>query len=137
MYLLDVSLCNDMPFWQVAFVITKILQDILNIWVGKVQQFTTLIITLYGVPNFPIGIQRTTRDNLHCRSFSDQLNKIKAKTLLIWGKDDQIIPVNFIYPFIKMKNCRLILLENCGHTLYRNNSVIFNKIVIDFIKEMV
>ena len=66
---------------------------------------------------------------------SDRLNKIKAKTLLIWGKDDQIIPVNFIYPFIKMKNCRLILLENCGHTLYRNNSVIFNKIVIDFIKE--
>jgi hypothetical protein len=35
-----------------------------------------------------------------------------------------------------MKNCRLILLENSGHTLYRNNSVIFNKIVIDFIKEM-
>jgi 2-hydroxy-6-oxonona-2,4-dienedioate hydrolase len=67
---------------------------------------------------------------------SDRLNKIKAKTLLIWGKDDEIIPVNFIYPFIKMKNCRLILLENCGHTLYRNNSVIFNKIVIDFIKEM-
>ena len=68
---------------------------------------------------------------------SDRLNKIKAKTLLIWGKDDEIIPVNFIYPFIKMKNCRLILLENCGHTLYRNNSVIFNKIAIDFIKEMV
>jgi pimeloyl-ACP methyl ester carboxylesterase len=33
---------------------------------------------------------------------SDRLNKIKPKTLLIWGKDDQIIPVNFIYPFIKM-----------------------------------
>jgi len=68
---------------------------------------------------------------------SNRLNKIKAKTLLIWGKHDQIIPINFIYPFIKMNNCRLILLENCGHTLYRNNSVIFNKIVIDFIKEMV
>jgi 2-hydroxy-6-oxonona-2,4-dienedioate hydrolase len=67
---------------------------------------------------------------------SNRLNKIKAKTLLIWGKDDQIIPVTFIYPFIKMKNCRLILVENCGHTLYRNNSEIFNKIVVDFIKEM-
>jgi 2-hydroxy-6-oxonona-2,4-dienedioate hydrolase len=66
---------------------------------------------------------------------NDRLNKIKAKTLLIWGKDDQIIPVTFIYPFIKMKNCRLILLENCGHTVYRNNSVIFNKTVVDFIKE--
>ncbi len=37
-------------------------------------------------------------------------------------------------PFTKMKNCRIILLENCGHTLYRNNSLLFNKIVIEFLK---
>jgi 2-hydroxy-6-oxonona-2,4-dienedioate hydrolase len=71
----------------------------------------------------------------HAPRLNNRLNKIKAKTLLIWGKDDQIIPVNFFHPFIKMKNCRVILLENCGHTLYKNNSALFNKIVIDFLKE--
>jgi pimeloyl-ACP methyl ester carboxylesterase len=71
----------------------------------------------------------------HAPRISDRLNKIKAKTLLIWGKDDQMIPVSFLHPFIKMKNCRIILLENCGHTLYRDNSTLFNKIVIDFLKE--
>ena len=64
-----------------------------------------------------------------------RLHKIKAKTLLIWGKDDQMIPVNFLHPFIKMKNCRVILLENCGHSVHMNSSTLFNKFVIDFLKE--
>ena len=71
----------------------------------------------------------------HAPRVNNRLNKIKAKTLLIWGKDDQMIPVNFLHPFIKMKNCRVILLENCGHTLYMNRSQLYNKIVIDFLKE--
>jgi pimeloyl-ACP methyl ester carboxylesterase len=66
---------------------------------------------------------------------NDRLHKIKAKTLLIWGKDDQMIPVNFLHPFIKMKSCRVILLENCGHTLHMKCSTLFNKIVIDFLEE--
>ena len=74
-------------------------------------------------------------DSAHAPRINDRLNKIKAKTLLIWGKDDQMIPVSFLHPFIKMKNCRIILLENCGHTPYRNNSTLFNKIIIDFLKE--
>lgn len=64
-----------------------------------------------------------------------RLHKIKANTLLIWGKDDQVIPVDFLYPFIRMKNCRVILLENHGHALHMNSSTLFNKIVIDFLEE--
>jgi pimeloyl-ACP methyl ester carboxylesterase len=71
----------------------------------------------------------------HAPRINDRLNKIKAKTLLIWGKDDQMIPVSFFHPFIKMKNCRIVLLENCGHKLYTDSSTRFNKIVIDFLKE--
>ena len=39
----------------------------------------------------------------HAPRLNDRLHKIKAKTLLIWGKDDQMIPVKFLDPFIKMK----------------------------------
>jgi pimeloyl-ACP methyl ester carboxylesterase len=66
---------------------------------------------------------------------SRRLHKIKAVTLLIWGKDDRIIPVKFIEPFVKMENCRIILLEKCGHIPYISRSALFNKIVTDFIKE--
>ncbi|MRN40625.1 MAG: alpha/beta fold hydrolase [Nitrosopumilales archaeon] len=71
----------------------------------------------------------------HAPRLTGRLHKIKAKTLLIWGKDDQMIPVNFLHPFIKMKNCRVILLENCGHSVHMNSSTLFNKFVIDFLKE--
>jgi pimeloyl-ACP methyl ester carboxylesterase len=60
---------------------------------------------------------------------------IKAETLLIWGKNDRIIPVRFIEPFVKMENCRIILLEKCGHVPFISRPALFNKIVTDFIKE--
>jgi len=64
-----------------------------------------------------------------------RLHKIKANTLLIWGKDDQIIPVKYSIPFIRMGNCRIILLEKCGHRPHIQKPKLFNKIVADFVKE--
>jgi 2-hydroxy-6-oxonona-2,4-dienedioate hydrolase len=66
---------------------------------------------------------------------SKRLDRIQANTLLIWGKNDQIIPVKYIEPFIKMKNCRIILIENSGHVPFINKPQLFNKIVTAFIKE--
>ena len=71
----------------------------------------------------------------HAPRLSRRLHKIKAGTLLIWGKDDRIIPVKFIEPFVKMENCRIFLLEKSGHVPYISRSALFNKIVTDFIKE--
>jgi pimeloyl-ACP methyl ester carboxylesterase len=66
---------------------------------------------------------------------SKRLHKIKAETLLIWGKNDRIIPVKFIEPFIRMENCRIILLEKCGHVPFISKPMVFNRILVDFIKE--
>jgi len=67
----------------------------------------------------------------HAPRVNNRLNKIKAKMLLVWGKDDQIIPVNFFHPFIKMKNCRVIILENCGHTLYVITRILYHNLSSD------
>jgi pimeloyl-ACP methyl ester carboxylesterase len=64
-----------------------------------------------------------------------RLDRIKAKMLLIWGKDDQIFPVKFTEHFVNLRNCRVILIENSGHQLYFTGYVLFNKYVSDFIKE--
>jgi 2-hydroxy-6-oxonona-2,4-dienedioate hydrolase len=64
-----------------------------------------------------------------------RLDRIKPKMLLIWGKDDQIIPVKFTEPFVNLRNCRIILIENSGHQLYFTRHSLFNKYVSDFIKE--
>ncbi|MEE8132766.1 MAG: alpha/beta hydrolase [Nitrososphaerales archaeon] len=65
-----------------------------------------------------------------------RLGRIKTKTFVIWGKDDNLIPVRYCEPFIsKMDNCRLLIMELCGHRPHAESPNIFNKAVIDFIKE--
>jgi pimeloyl-ACP methyl ester carboxylesterase len=62
------------------------------------------------------------------------INKIKSHTLVIWGKEDRVIPVKFVIPFMKMKNCRMYLLENCGHKPHAEKPAIVNEIIQRFIE---
>ncbi len=67
------------------------------------------------------------------RLTNKRLQKIKAPTLLLWGKEDIMIPVKFAEPFVKMRNCRIVLLENCGHRPHAERPELFNRIVGDFL----
>jgi pimeloyl-ACP methyl ester carboxylesterase len=51
----------------------------------------------------------------------------------LWGKEDLMIPVRFAEAFVKMKSCRIILLEDCGHRPHFERPELFNKIVSDFL----
>ena len=65
-----------------------------------------------------------------------RLRASKIRTLIVWGKDDNLIPVRYCEPFIsKMKDCRLLILEKCGHRPHAEKPTIFNKTVIDFLEE--
>jgi pimeloyl-ACP methyl ester carboxylesterase len=64
---------------------------------------------------------------------NSRLNRIKAPTLLLWGKEDYMIPVKFAEPFVKMKNCRVVLLESCGHRPHFERPELFNRFVSDFL----
>lgn len=64
---------------------------------------------------------------------NSRLNKIKNPMLLLWGKEDHMIPVKFAEPFVKMKNCRIVMLENCGHRPHFERPELFNRIVDDFL----
>jgi pimeloyl-ACP methyl ester carboxylesterase len=63
------------------------------------------------------------------------INKIKSPTFVIWGKEDSVIPVRFILPFIEMKNCRLYILENCGHRPHAEKPNVINEMIERFIEE--
>jgi len=65
-----------------------------------------------------------------------RLHKIKAPTLLLWCKEDVMIPVRFVEPFVKMKNCRIVMLESRGHRPHVDRPALFNKIVADFLAEL-
>jgi pimeloyl-ACP methyl ester carboxylesterase len=62
-----------------------------------------------------------------------RLRRIKAKTLVVWGKDDRLIPVKYCVPFLAMQNCRMVLLEGVGHRPHFERPALFNRTVIDFL----
>ncbi|MEO9365671.1 MULTISPECIES: alpha/beta fold hydrolase [Candidatus Nitrosocaldus] len=70
------------------------------------------------------------------RRFKRALESGSIKALVIWGKDDRIIPVRYAEQFIDMPNCRLILLENCGHRPHVEVSNVFNEYVRFFLKQI-
>ncbi|MBC7777154.1 MAG: alpha/beta fold hydrolase [Phycisphaerae bacterium] len=70
-------------------------------------------------------------------NLGDKLHKLKAPTLLIWGKQDNVTP-----PFVAEKfnelieNSRLYFLDNCGHAPMMEKPDEFNTILEAFLAEV-
>lgn len=67
--------------------------------------------------------------------FIKKIASIKVKILVLWGKEDNIIPMKYSKPFVKLPNCRLLLIEYCGHRVHIEKPNLFNSTVYDFICE--
>lgn len=66
---------------------------------------------------------------------ASRLGKIKAPAMVLWGKDDIMIPVKYAEPYVRMKNCRVVLLERCGHRPHVDRAATFNRLVAGFAQE--
>ena len=55
-------------------------------------------------------------------------------TLIIWGSDDPVIPIQHADEFVtSIKDCRFLRMDNCGHTPYVQDPEIFASHVLDFL----
>ena len=62
------------------------------------------------------------------------MHKIKNQTLIIWGKNDNLLPVTQADIAVQhLPNAKLHIFENCGHIPQMEHSEGFNDLVIDFI----
>lgn len=66
---------------------------------------------------------------------NSRLGRIKAPAMLVWGKDDAMIPVKYAEPFIKAGNFRVVLLEKCGHRPHADRPAVFDSLVAGFALE--
>jgi pimeloyl-ACP methyl ester carboxylesterase len=70
-------------------------------------------------------------------NMADHLPKIKAPTLLVWGKQDQITPPEAGQTFAeKMPNARLLFIDKCGHAPNIEKPDELNAAAEDFLKEI-
>lgn len=68
----------------------------------------------------------------------DVLHQIDVPTLLVWGKQDQITPLEVAVEFFeKIENSRLVLLDECCHAPMMEHPGPFSSIVYGFLQEQV
>ncbi|MDZ8068517.1 MAG: alpha/beta hydrolase [Nostoc sp. DedQUE08] len=69
------------------------------------------------------------------KNICDFLTQIQAPTLIIWGKQDQVIPVSYAESTAsKIPDSKLHLFNNCGHWPYLEYPDDFNHLVLEFLK---
>lgn len=63
-----------------------------------------------------------------------RLGEIKKPTLIIWGRQDGLLPLSDGEKFNKgIANSQLVIFENCGHAPQFEKAVDFNKTVLEFL----
>lgn len=76
--------------------------------------------------------------NLRGQKFvlANRLREIRAPTLIIWGKQDKMIPVHHAYRAARrIPNARLIIFDPCGHLPMMECPTPFNEVVLKFLDE--
>lgn len=65
---------------------------------------------------------------------NNRLGEIKKPTLIIWGRQDGLLPVADAQIFNKgIAGSRLVIFENCGHVPQFEKAADFNKTVLEFL----
>lgn len=65
---------------------------------------------------------------------NNRLGEIKKPTLIIWGKQDGLLPVSDAYTFNKgIAGSELAVFDNCGHLPQFEKAADFNKKVLEFL----
>lgn len=76
------------------------------------------------VPIAPVGILK----------FKQQLQGIQLPTMVIWGSNDNIVPVEQADELVKMmQNAQKVILENAGHACYMKATDKFHEHLLKFI----
>jgi 4,5:9,10-diseco-3-hydroxy-5,9,17-trioxoandrosta-1(10),2-diene-4-oate hydrolase len=64
----------------------------------------------------------------------EKLNTITASTLIIWGKQDPMVPVSHALNAVKkIPNARLEIIDECGHWSPIEHPGKFNQLVLEFL----
>jgi len=84
------------------------------------------------LPNSKYAFMSTLLGIRNAHDLENRLPHIKSPTLLVWGKEDKMIPSSYVGEYGRIPNCRLILIPNSGHTPYTETPSLFAKVALDF-----
>jgi 2-hydroxy-6-oxonona-2,4-dienedioate hydrolase len=99
------------------------------------DSYAKSILERLSIPGAKAAFVSALKESSRAPRFTKYIANTKAKVLVIWGKEDNMIPVKYATPFIKIPNCRLLVIEGCGHRPHVEKPNLFNSTAYDFICE--
>ncbi|HSD04531.1 MAG TPA: alpha/beta hydrolase [Nitrosopumilaceae archaeon] len=88
------------------------------------------------LPNAKMAFMSTVLGLKNSVSMEDRLAKISVPTMIIWGKEDSLIPIKYSNNFLSaIKNCQFVEMDGCGHTPYVEEPEKFSEILLKFLSQ--
>ena len=86
------------------------------------------------LPNAKLAFMSTVLGLKNSDSITSKLQSILTPTLIIWGVDDPVIPIEYADDFVSaIPNCEFFRMDGCGHTPYVQDPNIFASKVLEFL----
>ncbi len=86
------------------------------------------------LPNAKLAFMSTVLGLKNSESLTSKLQSILTPTLIIWGGNDPIIPINYADDFVSaIQDCQFFRMDGCGHTPYVQNPYLFTSKVLEFL----
>lgn len=85
-------------------------------------------------PNAKMSFLSSVISFKHWPAITDRLQLISIPSLVIWGRDDTMIPINHANDYVSnLKDCKFVVMEGCGHRPHVEDSEKFSQIMLKFL----
>jgi pimeloyl-ACP methyl ester carboxylesterase len=113
-------------------------QNAFQLMEGSGEEIDTKIINGFiermKLPNAKLAFMSTILGLKNAEMITKKLQSIMPPTMIIWGADDPVIPIQHADEFVAaIADCRFFRMDNCGHTPYVQEPEIFASKVLDFV----
>jgi pimeloyl-ACP methyl ester carboxylesterase len=92
-------------------------------------------VTRMRLPNAKMAFMSTLLGLKNSDNLDKKLANISIPALLIWGKEDPVIPIRYARDFLSMiPHCQYLTMDGSGHTPYVDNPETFVEYALSFLK---
>ncbi len=86
------------------------------------------------LPNAKLAFMSSILGLKNSKSIAPKLPSIQSPTLIVWGANDPVIPINYADDFVlAIPDCQFLRMDGCGHTPYVQDPGTFASKVLEFL----
>jgi pimeloyl-ACP methyl ester carboxylesterase len=87
------------------------------------------------LPNAKYAFMSTLLGMRDSPKLPERLSNVLAPTLLLWGDNDNTIPLQYSKEYTRIPFSELVVIKDCGHVPFVEKPLVFNQTILRFLDE--